>query len=300
MRRRPRLSTLLAALLALAPAARAAPVDGRIAAPGGTLPALTVYAWSLRNAKLYSLSTAEGQASFTIDLPRGRYYLFAAPLEPGAPAIYGAYTRFAACAGTAAGADCSRHDLKTLVVGRRALPEVELTDWYLDDAVTRRLDRMLGRPGGAGGEDELAAPRFSEYPAPASSARAAALATADEPRIEHDRELLTAALSASANFAGRAVLVRVGCGGHCESAALVDLPSGRVAYPAELASLPAATRCVPGGALKFRRDSRLLTLTAISGGERLTHYFLWDGEGGTLKPLASLSSVVAGHCAAGR
>jgi hypothetical protein len=299
MRLCPRLSSLALALLGLAPSVLAAPVSGRLASPAG---ALTVFAWSLAGAKLYSVTTGAGQAAFTLNLPRGRYYVFAAPLDPGAPPVYGAYTEFAACAREGARADCTRHGLKTLSVGRRPAPTVELTDWYLDDAVTRQLDRILGRPAGAmPGESELAAPKFSEYPAAAASgARATELASGDEPRVERDREPLTAALASNFNFAGRTVLVRIGCGAGCEAVALVDLPTGRVAYPVSLAQLPPASGCAPAEVLQFRRDSRLLTVTGASERGRLTRYFVWDPELGALKLIASLSSTADSRCAAGR
>jgi hypothetical protein len=304
MRLRLRISTCLAfAALGLgAVAAAAAPVSGRLASPAGTLPALTVFAWSLAGDKLYSITTDSGQVAFTLDLPPGRYYVFAAPVDPGAPAIYGAYTEFAACSHDGAHAGCSAHGLRTLLVKKRPVHDVDLTDWYLDDTVTRELDRILGRPVGATpAESELAAPKFSEYPAaPGAPARATALATGDEPRIERDREPLTAALTSSVNFAGRTVLLRIGCGEHCESVALVDLPTGRVAYPAVLAQLPADSSCTPNGALQFRRDSRLLTVTGANGHERVTRYFVWDADAGTLRLVASLASALGAGCTPAR
>jgi hypothetical protein len=302
MRLRSRLSLLASALLLLGLApALAAPVNGRLASPAGALPPLTVFAWSLAGAKLYSVTTDAGQTAFTLKLPPGRYYVFAAPLDPGAPPVYGAYTEFAACAREGARGDCTHHGLKVLTVDRRPAPAVELTDWYLDDAVTQQLDRILGRPVSARpDESALAAPRFSEYPAAAAgAARAAALAGGDEPRVERDREALTAALVSNFNFAGRAVLVRIGCGAGCESVALVDLPTGRVAYPVSLAQLPAASGCAPGEVLQFRRDSRLLTVTGATEHGRVTRYFTWDAERGALKLVASLTSALE-DCAAQR
>ncbi|HXQ63237.1 MAG TPA: hypothetical protein VN787_00155, partial [Steroidobacteraceae bacterium] len=272
------------------------------AAPAGSLPALTLYAWSLNAAKLYSLTTTSGQASFAIDLPPGRYYLFATPAEPGAPAIYGAYTEYAACARSHPKADCPEHALRAVTVGRTKVDGVDLTDWYLDDAVSRELDRILGQPGSADpGEAELAAPKFSEYPAPPfSGARASALAGDDETRIDRDREVLTAALGSGANFAGRTVLLRIGCGAGCESVALVDLASGHTAYPALLAKLPPRTACTDRGPLTFRRDSRLLTVTGQDRDQLLTSYFVWDPDSETLRQVASLARAVSERCAPNR
>ncbi len=301
MRPRVRPAPLALLLLCLAAApAFGVPVAGHLTSPTGTLPALTVYAWSLAGAKLHSVTTQIGQASFSLDLPPGRYYVFAAPLDPLAPAIYGAYTEFAECTHDAPRAACAEHGLRVLVVGRRALAGIDLTDWYLDDAVTRELDTILDRPA-APGESELAAPKFSEYPASAyAGARATTLAAGDEARLERDREPLTAALASNFNFAGRTVLVRIGCGDACETVALVDVATGRVAYPVLLSTLPPAPPCASGGALQFRRDSRLLTVTGISGTQQVTRYFAWDAEGGALRLVASLARPLDERCATSR
>ena len=288
-------------LVSLGPAAAfATPVTGHVGSPAGKLPALTVYAWSLEGAKLHSVTTASGEATFSLDLPPGRYYVFAAPFDPGAPPIYGAYTEYAACVHETPAARCLEHGLKALTVGKRAGAAIDLSDWYLDDQVTHELDRILGRPaGGSLAEADLAAPKFSEYPAAGfTGARAAALVLGDEPRSERDREPLGAALESHPNFAGRTVLVRFGCGDGCETVAFVDLPSGRVAYPGALAAVPTTIPCTTGAPLKFRRDSRLLTVTNDTGGTRLTRYFLWDADSGVLKLIASLGSAVEEPCAA--
>ena len=302
MRPRLRISSLVLSLGCLVPVlAAAAPVVGRLASPAGAVPALTVYAWSLTGARLFSVSTESGQATYTMELPAGRYYVFAAPLDPGAPAVYGAYTEFAACTHDGHGG-CTAHALKPLVVARRAVAGVDLTDWYLDDAATHELDGILERTeAGTPPESELAAPRFSEYPAaPSLAPRATALAAGNDPRLERDREPLTAALASNFNFAGRTVLVRIGCGDGCETIAFVDAPSGRVAYPELLARLPPAPACASASPLQFRRDSRLLLVTGVSGKQRVTRYFAWDPESGQLRLVASLASVLEERCAPAR
>jgi hypothetical protein len=288
-----------ALLLALAAGATGAPVTGRLGTPTGVVPPLTLYAWSLTGARLYSVTTDGGQTSFTLDLPRGRYWLFATPADPGAPPLYGAYTAFAACARAAGhAADCG-HELRVVTVGARGQSGVELSDWHLDDAVTRDLDRIVGRPdGGDVDELRLAAPKFSEYPAPAyAGARAAALAAGGDERLERDREALAAALAGPANFAGRMVLLRLACGSGCEQAALVDLATGRVAFPPALAELPASTPCSSRGPLVFRRDSRLVTVTGREQSELVTHYYVWDADAGLLRQVASLASPLDERCA---
>jgi hypothetical protein len=157
----------VALCLALAAGAAAVPVSGRLRTPTGVVPALTVYAWSVPGAQLYSLTTAAGQTTFTLDLPRGHYWLFATPADPGAPPLYGAHTGFAVCGHAAEprAPDCQSHAPRLLAVGAHAQGDIELSDWYLDDTVTRDLDRILGRQGADEvDEGQLAAPKFSEYP----------------------------------------------------------------------------------------------------------------------------------------
>ena len=284
----------------LAATAGAAPLNGRLATPTAVVPALTVYAWSLTSAQLYSVSTEGGQDTFALDVPPGRYWLFATPADPGAPPLYGAHTDFSACTHTGAhrSTDCDRHTLRPVTVGRQRDDGIDLTDWHLDDTVTRELDRILGRPPGETKDDaQFAAPKFSEYPAPPfAGRRTTTLAVGGDARIERDGELLAAALASPVNFAGRTVLVRLGCGAGCEFAALVDVATGRVAYPSALAALPASSECSARGALLFRRDSRLVTITGRDRAELVTRYFVWDPDSGVLKLIASLASTLDERC----
>ena len=288
-------------LALLADGASAAPVSGRLGSPTEHIPALSVYAWSLTGARLHSITTEAGQEHYVLELPPGRYWLFAAPADPGAPPIYGGYTELVPClrdAARRAAHRCTRHGLTTVAVGTRRIENLDLTDWYLDDATLGELDRILGRPGDEPpSELELAAPKFSEYPAaPLAGPHAAGLQGGGDARIEREREALATALGSAPNFAGRFVLVRLGCGEHCESAALVELTTGRVAFPAALASLPAPGPCMERGALTFRRDSRLLTVTARDGEQLVTRYYVWDGDSGALRAVATLANALKERC----
>lgn len=289
---------LLALLLSVASlATTAAPVTGRLGTDAGATPALTVHAWLLGSEKLVSVTTQRGHSGYTLELPNGRYWIFATPAEPGAPALVGGYTEYSICARDAerrrAGA-CRDHALLAVTVAGRRIEGVDVTDWGLADDSTAAVNKVLGRhEAELADEAQLAAPKFSEYPAPAlaASARATALVAGSEPRIERDREALAAALLAPPNFAGRMALLRLPCGSDCMGAALVDLATGRVAYPPALDALPPSTACSDRGALQFRRDSRLLTVTGSEKSELVTRYFVWDAETGVLKPVAALSSA---------
>lgn len=309
-----RFGCALAAFALLLPlAASAVPIAGRLGSPSDYVPALTVHAWSKAERRLYSVGTSAGQATYVLDVPPGRYVVFATPADPGAPPLYGAHTRFSLCArdptGLASGA-CRDHALVEVEVVKRRVDGVDVTDWYLDDAVIAELDAMMGRSADAADEAPLAAPRFSEYPSVrlASVPRAGELQPDADPRVERDREALLAALAAAPTFAGRFAIVRVPCGPtagdgatpdapRCEGAAIVDLPLGRVTYPAPLNPLPAAGPCTERGALQFRRDSRLLTRTAPEADQLVTRYFVWDGETARLRSVATLASDLPERCA---
>lgn len=298
---------LIAALLCVAIVAKAgaSPVTGRLGTDAGAAPSLTVHAWALGAEKLYSVTTERGQANYTLDLPRGRYWVFATPAEPGAPPLVGAHTEFSTCVRDAErrrAGDCREHGLRTILVTGRRLDGIDVTDWAPDDESTQSLDRILGRQhAGTNDEAQLAAPKFSEYPAgPLTTPRATALVAGSEPRVERDRAVLAAALAGAPTFAGRMALVRPPCGPDCVGAALLDLATGRVAYPPALDALPAPTACTDRGSVLYRSDSRLLTVTASVKSEVVTRYFVWDAETGVLKPVAVLSSALLARCEPGR
>jgi hypothetical protein len=299
--------------------AEAVPIAGRLGSPSDYVPALTVHAWSTTERRLYSVGTSAGQATFLLDVPPGRYVVFATPADPGAPPVYGAHTRYSLCAReprSRESGDCRDHSLVEIEVDKRRVDGVDVTDWYLHDTVIAELDGILGRPAGAVDEAPLAAPRFSEYPAVrlAQVPRADDLQPDPDPRVERDRAALTAALAAEPTFAGRFAIVRVPCGANaadgattgspaaspapeCEAAAILDLPLGRVSYPEALNPLPPAGPCTDRGVLQYRRDSRLLTRTSRDADQLVTRYFVWDGEAARLRSVAMLASGLPERCA---
>jgi hypothetical protein len=287
-------------LAVLACRATAATIAGRLGSPAGSAPAQTVYAWSLAVHHLYSVFRPAGSQQYALELPPGRYLVFAVPEEAGAPPVYGAYTGFARCAraGSAAGTDCDRHTLLEVELHGRRVDGIDLIDWSVADEAAGELDRLLGRPAGESwSEAELAAPKFSEYPATRDAGgTAAALELPEGPRGARDQVALRAALAAQApNFAGDFVLLRIDCGADCEDVALLDLRSGRVHYPPLLNPLPASAPCAAQGALKFRADSRLLTISTSEGEEVATRYYLLTPE--AFRRIATLTSARGERCA---
>lgn len=301
-------AAVLAATVGVAAPAAAVPVSGRVGTPSDVVPALTVHAWSAAAGKAWTVTTIAGQTTYALDVPAGRYVVFATPADPGAPPVYGAHTRFSLCARDAKGLEtgaCRDHGLVEVDVAAKKVENVDVTDWYLDDAAIAQLDAALGRAAEAVDEAQLAAPRFSEYRAVrlAEVPRATALQPDADARLERDRAALTAALAGAPTFAGRFAIVRVPCMDaaarpDCEAAAVLDLPLGRVAWPAPLNPLPPAGPCSERGVLQYRRDSRLMTITSREGEQLVTRYYVWDGEGARLTLVATLASGIGTRCAA--
>ena len=290
----------LLAGIALATPAAAVVVSGRLVSPSAHVPALTVYAWSRGAQQLYSTETAAGADSYALDVPAGRYWVFAVPSGPGAPPVYGAHTRFSLCARVASAVSagrCADHALVEVEVAHRQVADVDLSDWSLDNSVQDQLDRLRGRPpGDAWTQALLGAPRFSEYPAaPAPFSAAPALAQPADARATRDQPTLAAALSAGrANLAGHYFLARIACGEHCEDVAILDLSSAAVSYPQTLNPLPGSAPCGMTDPLAYRTDSRLLTVTGADGTEVITRYLVVDGS--SLRLVATLSRPLPEAC----
>jgi len=71
-------------------------ISGRVVTPGGTTVAVTVVARALDGPSQFRLDLDEGQSSYRIEVPAGRYLVFAVPRDP-ADARRGAYTSFSLC-----------------------------------------------------------------------------------------------------------------------------------------------------------------------------------------------------------
>lgn len=313
---------LLPCLLALPAVAAGGTVSGELGFLGDLVPALRIHAWQPANGQHLVFTTQRQQKRYTMQLPPGRWVLFARPNEPGAPDLYGAYSRFAACArnpqALRAGA-CSDHSLLEVQVWKTGRVDgVDLTDWYLDDASAARLDAVLGRgPGESYTEAALAAPRFSEYPAtllPPGTASTTVGADSPDPRLHRDQAAIATALAKGPNFAGVLALFAVPGGtaatpataaagqrpGNGQALALLDLRSGQVRWPMALAEPSLDNPCLDSGTergpVQFRRDSRLLTVTRQEGEQLVTRYLVWNDPKGRLEEVASLASALPERC----
>jgi hypothetical protein len=280
----------LAAVASLQSAgAGAGAIEGTITFPSQLVPSMTVYASDLDAPRVHSVQLVRGQANFTVELPPGRYLVFLAPNETGAPDVYGAYTQYSLCGPHVEGR-CEDHALVPVTVtSKTPHPAVTIDDWYLTDDVAEQIDRILGGVAAGGGarinSEPLSAPRFSEYPSASFGAAAA-------PKIdfsgtdlsEEDRELVHRALSNGPNFAGHLTAALTPCGPACGRLVLVDWNTGAIQrlpqnLPSEIqGNLP----CRADEAVLFRRDSRLLSISRARGASVITQYYVWNQKNAAL------------------
>ena len=290
------LASLVQSALALAGA-----IEGSVIFPAQIVPAITVYASDVDTARLHSVRPGRGKASFSLEVPPGRYLVFLAPSETGAPNIYAAYTRYSLCGPRDVDGKCEDHALIPVTVSAQAPhPRVTIDDWYLTDEVAQQLDRI--RDAAAGdirfNSDPLSAPRFSEYPSASLDAAAVPRVDfSDSSLSEEDRELVLHALSGGPNFAGVVTAALTHCGPACSRLVLVDWPSGRILEPAPLAGIQGTLPCRPGEAVLFRRDSRLMSISRTRGAAVVTQYFVWNPKNAALVPSGEYQRTAPAFCA---
>lgn len=135
------------ALLALAEPLSAGTITGGLAYPGDKIPALTVVAVEQGSGKQYTVATRPGQRTYRLEVPAGRYLVFALPR--GAHAAdeapkRGAYTAASACILSTTDLDganeCHDHQLLTVEVSdTELLRQINVYDWFLPAAEHKRI-----------------------------------------------------------------------------------------------------------------------------------------------------------------
>jgi hypothetical protein len=294
-----RLSLTALGWLSVGTIAEGATIEGVVAFPSQFSPPMTAYAFDLDTSRIHSVPVAGGQANFSVEVPPGRYAVFLAPNEAGAPNIYGAYTRYSLCAEQETGANCADHRLATVTVsakGPRAA--VKIDDWYLTDEVADQIDHFRGIATNAGA-GPLSAPRFSEYPilrfdaptAPTIDFGGAGLSA-------EERATVLQVMAGGPNFAGQVTATLTHCGAACARLVLVDWRRGALQEPPSLTEIQGTLPCRADEALEFRRDSRLLSITRMRGAAVVTQYYVWNPADATLALNAEYEFSTQNFCAA--
>jgi hypothetical protein len=273
------------ASLSLSAGALAGTIEGVVIFPAQLVPSVTVYASDLDTSRVHSVQLVRGQANFAVEVPPGRYLVFSAPNEPGAPNIYGAYTQYSLCARHASDAKCEDHALVASTITAKA-PRCAVTidDWYLTDDIAEQIDRIRGVSAGVNSEP-LSAPRFSEYPSASFDASAAPeIAFGGSELSEAERANVQQALSNGPNFAGHVTAALTRCGPSCGRVVLVDWLTGAIqGLPLQPGiEIQGSLPCRTDEALLFRRDSRLLSVTRTRGAAVVTQYFVWNQKNAAL------------------
>jgi hypothetical protein len=141
-----RLSLAAVASLGSSAGAVAGAIEGVVTFPTQLVPSMTVYASDLDTSRVHSVHLLRGQVSFTVVVPPGRYLVFSAPNETGAPNIYGAYTQYSLCAPHDIDGKCEDHTLVAVTVTAKApRAAVTIDDWYLTDDVAGQIDHVSTR-----------------------------------------------------------------------------------------------------------------------------------------------------------
>jgi hypothetical protein len=280
-----RLVQAAAASLSLSAGALAGTIEGIVTFPTQLVPSMTAYASDLDTSRVRSVQLVRGQANFTVEVPAGRYLVFLAPNEPGAPNIYGAYTQYSLCAPHDSDARCQDHALVAITITAKApRGAVTIDDWYLTDDIAEQIDRIRGIAAGMNSEP-LSAPRFSEYPSAWYDASAAPKIDFDGSELsEAQRAEVLQALSSAPNFAGHVTAAFTHCGPSCGRVVLIDWLTGAIqGLPLQPAvELQGSLPCRTDEALSFRRDSRLLSVTRTRGAAVVTQYFVWNQKNAAL------------------
>jgi hypothetical protein len=282
--------------------ALAGTIAGAVTFPTQFVPSMTVYVAGLDASRVRSLRLARGQTSFTVEVPPGRYLVFLTPNEPGAPAIYGAYTQYSLCSRQDAG-PCEDHALVPVAITPRApRAAVLIDDWYLTDEVAQEIDRIRGGEAvGSFGSEPLGAPRFSEYPSePYEAPGLPKIDFGGSDLSEGNREIVEHALSSGPNFAGHVTAVLTRCGPECSRIVLVDWTTGAIeGLPPQRprAEIEGALPCRPDEALLFRRDSRLLSVSRVQGPVVITQYYVWNQKNAALTQSGEYQRSAQTFCA---
>jgi hypothetical protein len=240
------------------------------------------------SGETFSTETRPKQARYRLEVPDGRYVVFAIAHtgEAEGNERRGAHTAYSLCArdpARLAAGRCKTGPLEEVSVTQtRGREDVDIDDWTLPDALAATLELQ-----------DL----FARYPAdlnPPTTTRPPDFFTAP-PNV--DRERILRATVRGPFYAGRVAVARWPCGeGGCENWALVDIASGRVAWMDE--ALYGGFPCKRAEALEFSEASRLLRVHRLDGDRVVTRDFVWSYEAGRLEPAGVSARSVEEFCQA--
>jgi hypothetical protein len=265
---------LAGVLLLTAAPVTAATIAGRLSYPSDEIPEMTVVA---RNAagETFSVETRVRQARYRIEVPEGRYVVFAIARGTGDAA--GRERRGAHTANRTGALQLQ----EVAVTHARGREDVDVDNWNLPDALAVTLDVQ-----------DL----FARYPAdlnPPPATRAPDY-TAAPPGADLQR--IQSAVLRGPYYAGRVAVARWPCGEACENWALVDTATGRASWMEE--ALRGGFPCKKAEGLEFSEASRLLRVHRLDGERVVTRDFVWSYEASRLEPAGESQRSVEQFCLA--
>ena len=240
----------------------------------------------------FAVETRPKQARYRLEVPEGRYVVFAIARGTGDSAgkePRGAHTSYSLCArdkARLAAGRCATGPLEeVMVTPARGREDVDIDDWTIPEGLAATL-----------AEQDL----FAKYPAdlnPPPATRSPDFASAP---LGADIERIQRAVTRGPFYAGRVAVARWPCGDVCEHWALVDIATGRIVSPDDAALQPLRSEfpCKKAEALEFSEASRLLRVHRIDGARVVTRDFVWSYETTRLDAAGESAQGVEEFCQA--
>jgi hypothetical protein len=132
-------SIVLAGALTLAgTSASAATIEGKLAYPSEEIPPLVIVAQNQTTRARIVIETPARAKRYRIEVPAGRYFVYAIPAEPGLGTQRGAYSAYTVCGQRTPklmqAGKCTEHRVLAVDVAERdSRTDIDLDDWYLPE-----------------------------------------------------------------------------------------------------------------------------------------------------------------------
>lgn len=115
---------------------QAATIEGKLAYPGEEIPAMVIVAYNLDTRTRYTFDSPAKARRYRIEVPGGRYYVYALSHEGGPTPPRGAYSAYTVCGQRSPqrmqDGKCNEHRVLELhVADRERRADIDLDDWYL-------------------------------------------------------------------------------------------------------------------------------------------------------------------------
>lgn len=127
------------------PATASGELGGRIAFPAEDVPAMTLVLLDLNSPEPIRVRSAARQTRYAVQVPPGRYVVFAIPDKRPDPLMIGAHTAYSACSARASRDGSGEQTCRTgppreiTVEAGSRVTDADIDDWYLEEQVASAL-----------------------------------------------------------------------------------------------------------------------------------------------------------------